>query len=1027
MQLRIFICNRGLFMRFVRSAGVRRALMTSSVLGGLLVSGAAFAQAGSDITTVSPTPSQTSADDRKSGQNGTDDIIVTGSHIRQSNYNTASPVEIITHEDLTLAGSRSTTEVLQGSSVTSGGAQVNNTFLGFVTSGGPGSNTVGLRGLGPDRTLVLLNGRRLSPAGTESEVGAADLNVLPTAMVDHIEVLKDGASSVYGSDAVAGVINIITPTKVDGLTIDTYGNLPIHQGGGDTFRVSGVYGKTFDRGRFAISAEYSDTNRLQYKDRGYARCPTDGLVDPTTGKPTGADVNLDGSDRCFPFSYSGGQGIAQDYFVAYNLNGSVHRFTPNAGQVAGGGNLDGYTRVDQVALRPPFNTDQLNDDIYSPVKKLTLYSNGEYDLGSSHDLELYGEVLFSRRLSNQTDTRQLSADLKNVLPGYYPGYYNYQLFPTALANAGYFLANPLFILGNTQSSQRVNYLRADGGIRGDVGIKNWKFDANAMYARNWSRYTTENTLTSHIAQSFDLVAAPAGMPDGLTVTAGPDRVLPGRYTCAANIGVSNPQCVPIDVFSPSLLAGNVPANLRSWLLTPVTGHTSYEQITGEVNVSGDLITLPAGALGFSLGASVRHDKLNDVPSIHAQQADLYQYSSASITKGTDLVTEVYGELSIPLLKNKPFFEDLSASVSGRYTHYRSYGSDTTYKVGGNWSPFDFIRFRGSYGTSFRAPNLYEQNVADQTGFFGPTLDPCNDYADNYPTSSNRYKNCASIFGGQNFIASGGPQSISQGGHGQLKAEKSTSLTYGLVLQPKFIDLSFAVDYYRIVVKNEVQQLGTDILNFCYDSTDFPNNYYCQFISPRDPNSGNLTVFRDPFINVAQQSTDGIDFTTRYSHVLGQGVFTANATATRVLSQKYKESAFTDTFDYSGSLGNQGFAGGPKWTGNLDLQYKIGGFTFRYGLDYVGPMNGYAAFGVTDPSTDPEDLKTGKYFTHTLAVQYQAQNGILATLGVSNFTDAKPEKVSVATNGQISRIGNYFNYSGYDFLGRSLFLEVSKKF
>lgn len=1015
-------------MRSFRGNTIRNLLFTTTILGGLMAPGAVQAQAGSDVS-ASP-PATTLAPATPQPEPKGEDIVVTGSRIRRDNYNTPSPVQIITHDEITLGGASSVAEVLQGPSVTSGGAQINNSFLGFVTGGGPGANTVGLRGLGADRTLVLLNGRRLSPAGTESQVGTADLNVLPLSMVDHFEILKDGASTIYGSDAIAGVINVITKTDLDGLSFDGYGSLPTYKGNaGSAYRLSGSYGKVFDRGHITLSLDYNVQTRVKRGDRAWAQCPTDDLYDPKTHAFVG---DLQGTQpRCLPFSYSD-QGVAQNYFVAYGFGG-VHRFTPNASQVADAtGSVDGYTIVDKIANRPGASPLQQQEDIYSPVKTLTFFGNGSYDLGGSHNAEFYSEVLFSRRLSSQTGVSQLSANFSDgVLPGYYPGYYNYQLFPQALANAGYYLANPLLILGTSKSKQSDNFLRANAGIRGDVGVKNWHFDANVMYAKSWARYSIQGTDTSHVVDSSDLVLAPAGTPSDLTVVAGNDRVLPGTYTCASNLSggklVAGAGCVPIDWFSAATLSGNLPQALKNWLQQQIVGRTQYEEVTGEVNVDGDLFPVPAGQVGFSLGAVLRHDKLNDVPSAQSQAGQIYNYSSAGITKGTDLVYEFYGELNIPILKNKPFFKDLSAIASGRYTNYRSYGSDTTYKISGNWSPANFVKFRASYGTSFRAPSLYQLNVGSQTGFYAANYDPCNDYQTGAQPTSNRYKNCLAaltpIVGTGNFTPNAGPESISTGGKG-LKAETSTSLSYGVVIQPSFTGLSLAVDYYKITVNNEVNQLNTDILNFCYDSPDFATNFYCSLIAPRDPKTGNLTTFNNSFINVSRQSTAGIDFTLRYTHPIGEGKVVLDVQATRVLSQNYAEIAGGTVYHYGGTLGNADFAGGPKWTGQADLRYSIKSWVFRYGVQYVGPMNSNAIQDV-NPATDPYDFVTGRYLNHSASIQYNASEGLQITAGVKNFTDAKGEVIS--TGSVVPRVGNYFNYSGYDFIGRQLFLEVVKKF
>ena len=161
-------------------------------------------------------------------------ITVTGSRIVRDTFNSTSPVLVITRDETMMSGFNSTTAALQGTGVTAGGSQINNAFGGFVTDGGPGANTISLRGLGATRTLVLLNGRRVAPAGTRGSVGSADLNVFPTAVVDRIEVLKDGASSIYGSDAVAGVINVITKKNITGVTLEAQYNAPENGGGEET-------------------------------------------------------------------------------------------------------------------------------------------------------------------------------------------------------------------------------------------------------------------------------------------------------------------------------------------------------------------------------------------------------------------------------------------------------------------------------------------------------------------------------------------------------------------------------------------------------------------------------------------------------------------------------------------------------------------------------------------------------------------------------------------------------------------------
>ncbi len=197
-------------------------------------------------------------------------IVVTGSRIRRDNFSTPQNIDVITRDDQVLAGARSTTDVLQSGSVTSGTSQISGSFLGFLSDNGQGANTVGLRGLGASRTLVLLNGRRMAPAGVGAQLIAADLNTLPTSVVQRIEILREGASSIYGSDAIAGVINVITDTEIDGITVDAYADIP-EIGAGRTLRGSITAGKVFDRGHIMASFEYREDKGLEYRrSQGHA-------------------------------------------------------------------------------------------------------------------------------------------------------------------------------------------------------------------------------------------------------------------------------------------------------------------------------------------------------------------------------------------------------------------------------------------------------------------------------------------------------------------------------------------------------------------------------------------------------------------------------------------------------------------------------------------------------------------------------------------------------------------------------------
>ena len=255
------------------------------------------------------------------------DIIVTGSRIR-GNFSAAAPLQIVNRDDRILAGSRSTADVLQGATVTSGTSQINGAFLGFVSEGGPAANTVGLRGLGSARTLVLLNGRRLAPSGSGSQLVSADLNVLPTAIVKQYQILREGNSSLYGSDAIAGVINIITDDAIEGVTVDGYVAQPVEYGSGGDKRISITAGHVFDRGHITGSFEFHDQVGLRVGDRKEFRCPRDLLFNPTTGQEVGAIDPATGQLSCFPYALGSGAGTASGYAISQSFNGHRLRVTP---------------------------------------------------------------------------------------------------------------------------------------------------------------------------------------------------------------------------------------------------------------------------------------------------------------------------------------------------------------------------------------------------------------------------------------------------------------------------------------------------------------------------------------------------------------------------------------------------------------------------------------------------------------------------------------------------------------------------
>ncbi|WP_427791157.1 TonB-dependent receptor plug domain-containing protein [Brevundimonas diminuta] len=988
----------------------------------MLVPGAAFAQSGSNT-------------DQQATQ--VDEIVVVGSRIRRDNYNAPSPTQVVTRQEATLQGFASTTEALQSTAITGGSEQVNNSFGGYVTDGGPGANTIGLRGMGPSRTLVLLNGRRVSPAGSRGSVGSADLNVLPTAMIDRVEVLRDGASSVYGSDAVAGVVNIQTRKNFEGLTFEAQRNEPLEaNGNGGSTRFSLTAGARGDRWRASGSIERYERKELTLRDREFTRCQTDGYIDRATGGTLDYIDPLTGKSKCYPITDTGSNGSSintvaigvegdRDKYgrrtfvgvkgvgAAGSVGDTFDRWRPNAGVNSGVIGFEGVGGGDNdLNVRDTFDDRMLNESLISPVEITTIYGEGGYQLNALGNAELYGEVLINKRESSQTGYRQLALDYTKGSP----------LLPSSLdfstvlpdqgaqgLTKGADVGVRAFIgFGNDRSSQEQTFNRNVIGIKGDFLIPEWRYDLSASYSKSRSAYISEQFLTDRLRESLDVV------PNGA-----------GGFQCREL--ASNPGCVAAPALSSQVIGGQLPKEWVDYVFRPVKGITEFEEKIVSLGIDGPLFDLPAGKVMGFFGAEWRKSEIDDTPGLDSQNNNTYNYSSAAITRGTDSVWEVFGEIEAPLLRDQPFAKELTLSASFRYTDYDSYGDDTTYKVGLVYRPIEMLTLRGTYGTSYRAPALFEQFVGATTGYLSNTIDSCNDYG-KPNVNPNRVANCASEGLPDTHYNLQSVEVVTLGGsEAGLKAETSTNMTIGAVLQPTLPqgwgDLAFAVDYYEIEVENGVAQYGgRNILTRCYDSRpeDFAANVgFCSLVD-RDLATGKLTV-QDGYVNLATDIVKGLDYTLRYRNDVGPGSLLFNLAVTQYTEISNKLFAEDPLEDYKGQINN------PEFTGTADISYAWDKWRVRYGVEWIQGMDSYAYLGVSPSDPEPGlsmyDFDVPDYWLHNASVQYST-DGWTVTAGIRNLFNEDPPTIS---SGYYNRVGNAPLYSGYDYLGRTAFVNLTKSF
>ena len=988
---------------------IRAKLFKSTMIFGIVgftaasISAAAFAQTATPAPVEAAEKAASTAEAAPEAE--TEELVVTGSRIRRTEFTSNSPIQVITSEQSTLEGLVDTTEIIQGSSVAGNARQIDNFYTGFLTNGGPGVNTVSLRGLGAQRTLVLLNGRRAGPAGTRGQVGAVDLNTIPSSLIERVEVLKDGASSVYGSDAVAGVINIITRKNLDGGEVEVYANRSA-EGGGDQYQLDLSQGWTFDRGYVNIGADYYKREALLFGDRSYFSCPQDYVFDASTGIRLDLIDPATGTFKC------------QNTLAGRVDNLSTGRFyVQNSSAVTGGGigktDLAGYTRVNAIfagnatdtrasaAISPTNDPRLASRTAISPVERYTLTANGAFDLTAS--TELYAELMLNRRESSQNSWRQLFPQVHFSNPnnpfrvgnpnGYAPGY-----------------ARSIVLLPSN-GEQTVDYHRIVLGAKGtvpDIGfLKGWDWDIYGQYSKSHGEYGGNFFYN--------------------------DRVLATTGATACNLALlTTATACPtggVNYFRQSTVqTGEFTAEESAFLFGYESGQTDYTHQFIEGSLSGSLFALPAGNVGAALGFQVRKEEIDDNPGAQAKAGNLWGSTSAGRTAGSDTIKEAFGELEIPVLRGMPVAESLTLNLSGRFSDYESYGTNSTYKVGLNWQVIPSVRLRVSDGTSFRAPALYELYLANQSGFLGQSsIDPCLNWGDNPSTVT--AANCAAqgIPRTYNAVGSSSALVITGGGKGILEAETSKSKSLGIVLTPSFLNLNIAVDYFDIEINNQVAQFGAgNIVSACYSAADFPNNDFCSLFT-RDTNPASTTAWmiksvNNNYVNVQKQSQRGLDLTTRYTHQFTNSKLTIDSQFSWILD-------WTTQLLSKTSVENNGLVGTPDFNGKVNARLDRADWTYYWGMDVVGKSSDTGYYG-KDVFANYRSTGVSAYYkqqsefqvTHNISVRKKFDKWA-AQVGVQNLFDEQPPYIST---GGSTRVGNVTLGSSYDAIGRRMFLNVSRR-
>ena len=950
----------------------RRSALTQATLAAL----AMFIATPVLAQDATPAPTQTEApadEDDQDEAKALDTVKVTGSLISRQGFDTINPVQIITADTSRTTGQFDTTSILQTSNVAAGSTQISNQFSGFVIEGGNGVQTLSLRGLGANRTLILLDGRRPGPAGTRGQVGAFDLNVIPSVVLQRVELLKDGAGSIYGSDAVAGVVNLITRKNIDRTEISVETDLP-QEDGGASWSVSGATGFNFDNGSIVAAFQHYDQQSLKRGDRDFLSCSQDLVRD--------ANGNLiDRQDRSIlrGTDLAGCNNLYHNTVIAGSRRwipspdgvtvGPIPGYRPRANANASGGNPAFYEDV----LNAKF-IDQA--DIFASQERTSLFASADFSLG---EIDWNGQFLYTNRKTESRGFRQFFP----VISG---------------APFGTTFAQPVLPFRSNQDVE-VDYYYLSSSFSGGFGAESswgWRFDTT--YSRSDGDYTVLSIDTDRTGDLFQ------------------DRDGGGA---------------PVNYFDPRFLNGSAMDGLEAAIGVRHTGNTEYTQFVAQGVVNGELFELPGGTAAAAFGAEFRRISIDDNPSDIERGGGLWGQSSATGTEGKDYINEIFGEIELPVLGGLPAIEQLTFNASARLFKYDTVAdSDYVWKVGMGWQIIPQLRLRATNGTSYRAPGLYELFLGDQTGFLGQlAVDPCIDWGNS--TNPNIRANCAAEGIPDDYNGAGSSATvITGGGLGVVKPETSKSFTTGLVFTPGFANLSASLDYFRIEVNDQIDQLGGGaIVGSCYALPVFPNNF-CNLFTRADAtavNPYNILEVRDSYININKQLVRGYDLNVTWEGEFSFGKLAIESQFTKTIEDV--ELLF-DSAEASGFANNDlnGLISRPKLVGSIRTAYTRGDFTYTWGMRYVDETENFefvtpaTYFGNVGPVYD--NVAESRLY-HSLSVFYRSADWDLL-VGLDNVFDRDPPKISTGVGS--SRYGNTPAFATqYDWFGRSLFARFNYRF
>ena len=899
-----------------------------------------------------------------------EEIITTGSRIARKDLTGAAAVTVISEQDIQLTGNVSIGDILQDLTTNSNGINVQ------ANNGGSGATRVNLRGLGSARTLVLVNGRRMVGTAGSSSV---DLNAIPTAAIERVEVLKDGASAVYGSDAVAGVVNIITRTDFDGVELGTYyGNSD--ESDGAIKDISLTIGMSGERGNMLISAGYYDQDDIFAGDRDYSFF--DKTYDWTLNDGTFREDGSTAPPEGFIIDRSGDAGNQAWQDVINGPCPSTDCFNdPSAGwrDFNGAGTSD-------VGTGDRYNYQPINY-LLTPQTRFNIYAAGRYELTPA--VSAFIETSYLDRQSDQllaptplfTISEGISATADNF----------YNPFGRDFSD----VRRRFLEAGGRNSLQDIDTFRGVAGLQGDLPVgENWAWEGYFNYGRTNGTTTGKGRfIRSRVINAI-----------------GPSYVdTDGVPQCGTDAANQVAGCVPLDLFGGAAVRPIAQDQLDYISYTGVDDQLQTQR-TWALNFSGDAFDMPAGPMGVAFGFEKRYERgyyTNDPITASGDTTG----NKAENTAGSYDVTEAYVEFLVPI------FEGFNASIAARYSDYSNFGDDTNGKFGLTWDVFETgLTLRGTISEAFRAPTI-NNLFAGNSDSFPASTDPC-DTTDE-PRTANEQANCSADGLPDNYQDNRTQLKTRVGGNPDLQPETADTWTVGLVYQPNWLE-GFAVtaDWWDIEVDDSIQGIGANvILAQCYNVPPAERSL-CEKVE-RD-GTGFLQNVDNRTANVGGANTAGLDMTMTYDHETSFGDFRYNLDIA-YLDQYEEIQADGSTVD---GLGYYDLGVYAEWKWNLNVNYRREAWSANLTTRYIDEFQECQSNDCTslyddiagneNPVRDVEDN-----WQHDLQVSYDLDwNDMGAgtiSFGIQNLTDEDP---AVIFNGFLATSDS----DTYDFLGRYYYLS-----